>query len=1069
MGRGKHPRNQDSASRRAAAEAGLRARREANRERTTDHVGSVLERPRQIIAEAVLRGTGDRDAVENARNQVNAIRLAVEGDPDLYPSVTQERLDEMGKLIDQANEILDRSSERGQATEGGNVVNSRVSEKKKSRKERPAEAKKKSVQKTKEPAPAPEATDVPKQSVEVAPAISVGAPKSTEKFRLELVEDELDDVSDRLQTMNALMRPHEESPGEVAARVVAEPQAVEVLKAVDSERVYSQKEVKQLLREMNKKIGNSFRARDAQRKMQKDTLVAELDVDGGLVSTTGERGLLGKRHGKEDKNKNEDNTFVREIRREQGREDKADPAAENREKLRAFTRAIVDFKNAIEELRQRVLNFDVDPDEDGLQSAYDLLRETEARAAAAFENIPAGSPGYDINQELAASAIRDQERVLVLLTSLREKQGVAAAEKTRERASSAEREAQDRALLESALDGLSAAQDSCGKEMARIQRLVVAGKQWNAENLNFAIQDVKDMKRNLGMTLKLVGDARIDDLMKRAEELEVTYRQLRERREELLRFIEEKEREAADATRQADEENTVELPVDEVAQDLTQAAIIPDAEKTQPVEKVSWLRRYAPNMRRFFSYLTSGWQEAKNLAQDSVELAGAQMTGALTSSERGEIELGNLSEGARLASSLLGNVVLTGTGTKFLVDLPRYVSQKHFAAGERERLTEELSEIVTKDKLDERERYQYARSEELARSIRNSRYLTKQQREEMLARLYAVDEAYRGERKEEDEEAKKAIAKIIEKAIKTRISGTRVVKEALNTALIMTGPAAFLLRPGAYGVVSLVERYQNVSEAEPDKAMADKMKQAFADGFGEWWQKIKGEVGDTRTKQELNRLAAIGTLARAFGVVGGALAETAMITSLLTAAGAPLLLGEGEGIVPEPIIKLTEKEPVLNDARIFVPEDAPSVGMGLEEDPDAFLAAVTGETPETPETFETYTGGVPVGSEVKKFDGIVGALMRVIKANPEAYGFDGDTDIGQELFAKKLAMQMASKEGIVNNDWLSDKSIGNLYVIPERDGDSWKLTFVDKDMHKLSFDDVREQGYVVKANNARMV
>ncbi len=1216
MARVKSQRSKHSEGKRAAAEMELRVGREATRERATDHVESVMQRPRQIILEAIARGMQDRDVLENARNQVNAIRLAVEEEPDLYPSVTQVRIDEMGQLIDQANEVLDHAPERvlspsmgggekqealeqaenekrleklrGEVEmlsswvwESGIELRERVSRLLTLHPSRNAridlvdallagrinEGDFTKQVKTWQWGPLShdqrdqqrDFSDLSNKLIrglrelrgrlaeikELGGDVNVdtkgtegGSPSApeqapiAEKTELQEIEDELDKVGDRLLGVyNRLntekeLRKDETAPEEVDevlqavakgkpingkmllpfkeehAKAVADmladlrtlhwnyqhlekrrdmlenPEAyvsaeeskdqgvgsaLETAVVEESAKVYTQKELEQLRREMNKKIGKSFRARDAQRKIQKDTIVAEIDAGGGVVSTIGERGLLGRRRRKEDDNKKGDNTLVREIRRDQRREDEADPEAQKREKLRAFTRAIVDFKNATEELRQRILRFDAEPDEEGLRLAYDLLRETKGRAATAFENIPADSAGYSINQELAATVIRDQERALALLAALRERQE-AVGEKTAERTGEAEREAQDRALLTSALEGLSAAQFACGKEMARIQKLVAAGKPWNADDLNFAIRDVREMKRNLEMTLKLVGDTRIDDLLPRAGELEAVSRELREQREELLRLIEQKEHEAV--TRRADDEDTLvphEAP--EEPTDLTQATIVPDADRTEVLEQGSWLRKKAATLRRGLQFIWNSWDGVKNLAQETRDMTGAQITGALTGSERGERELGNLSEGARMVTGLLGNLLLTASGTKIFVDLPRYVSQKYFVAGERERLTEELSEIVTQDKFDERDRYQYARSEELAKSIRASRYLTKGQREEMLARLYAVDEAYRGVREEEDEEAKRAIAKIIEKALKTRVSGTRVVKEALNTALIMTGPAAVMFRPGAYGVVSLIERYQNVAGAEPDKNVSEKMKLAFVDGFKEWWKKLHGEVGDTRTKQELNRLAAIATLARALGVVSGGFAETVLVTDLLTKAGAPPLFGESEKDIPDSLMKFADKESTLSDATVFVPEKASNIGEGLEEDPDAFVTAVAGGAPEA---VETYTGGIPVGSEVKKFDGIVGALMRVIKANPEAYGFDGDTDIGQELFAKKLAMQMARKEGIVNNDWLSDKSIGQLHIVPERDGDSWKVAFVDKSMHKLSFDEVRDQGYVVKANGSRL-
>ena len=192
-------------------------------------------------------------------------------------------------------------------------------------------------------------------------------------------------------------------------------------------------------------------------------------------------------------------------------------------------------------------------------------------------------------------------------------------------------------------------------------------------------------------------------------------------------------------------------------------------------------------------------------------------------------------------------------------------------------------------------------------------------------------------------------------------------------------------------------------------ALDRKDRPSVSAGFREAWRSAQLEA--------MHPTVALGVLGKAYGLEGGRVT----IDALLTAA---------EGA------------------------ETPEVDTGPPVE-----AAQPVEEPEA----SSYRGEIPVGSEVRQFDTAVTVLTRVIKNNPGAYGFDGDSDIGAHLFAKHLALEIADAARLSKNDWFGDQAIGKLHVVPKKEGESWNVAFVDKSGREIDREELIAEGYMARA------
>jgi hypothetical protein len=311
---------------------------------------------------------------------------------------------------------------------------------------------------------------------------------------------------------------------------------------------------------------------------------------------------------------------------------------------------------------------------------------------------------------------------------------------------------------------------------------------------------------------------------------------------------------------------------------------------------------------------------------------------------------------------------------------------------------------------------------------------------------------------------------ILDTHIVSKVSGAKVAREAVNTAAVVGSSAALLtgagtmfagihfLRGPAYAAQAYLERYSNTSKSY---AIGERETKAgpltvMKEGFTEWWSKLAARESNIKDRRQ-----AIATLMRSTGfgltsaVAGGALA----IEGATSIDFDEILDNAYAGV------KAMASEAY---AKVFSDELASSSQSYLG-------GAAEAEAPYVPEAEPVrgvpFKGEIPVGSRIEELlrskdalvgdqEGITQVLKRVIKNNPEAYGYDGDSDISEELFAKRMAMRITESEGQMNR-WLTTKAVDKLNLFPEFVDGSWQISGV-VDGKKLSIEELAELGYTDK-------
>ncbi|MFH1088998.1 MAG: hypothetical protein V1716_01075 [Candidatus Uhrbacteria bacterium] len=228
-----------------------------------------------------------------------------------------------------------------------------------------------------------------------------------------------------------------------------------------------------------------------------------------------------------------------------------------------------------------------------------------------------------------------------------------------------------------------------------------------------------------------------------------------------------------------------------------------------------------------------------------------------------------------LAKALaLGMLGLTGTltGTKIAADLPRYLLQKGiFIPREKEALEQAFAS--TKDKEDIYEGGDdplIDRAQRLNERIKNSNFLTGQQKTEMLAKVKEIVKQTGEDLKVLEDRRNQEIADLIEANIQTRVKGTTVVKEAVNTLAVLTGLQS--LRGVAYGSVALVERAQKLSRERTEgkrdfEGVGGWAKEMVINGFRETGKGLIISRTDIRGR-ELSGRERFQNATRAYGTLG---------------------------------------------------------------------------------------------------------------------------------------------------------------------------------------------------------
>jgi hypothetical protein len=307
------------------------------------------------------------------------------------------------------------------------------------------------------------------------------------------------------------------------------------------------------------------------------------------------------------------------------------------------------------------------------------------------------------------------------------------------------------------------------------------------------------------------------------------------------------------------------------------------------------------------------------------------------------------------------------------------------------------------------------------------------------------------------ETAREEAEAIIDTHMVSKVSGGKVAREAANS-VIMAGSAAAALtgagtvfaglhfaRGPAYSVQAFVERYRKAGQerARGEREAEVTATNVIKEGFTEWWGKLhpKSSIRDKRQAlATLTRTLGIGAVS-GLAIGGAAVAETFDIDAALDRAVESVKHYAGE----------LYTQNFAGDITGAPVAEAPGTGA-----PD--VAPLPGEEG------IRFRGEIPEGSRVmggSDKEGITYVLSRVIKANPGAYGFDGESDLSADLFAKRLAIQIAQSEGQMRR-WLTDKAIGKLNLFPEFINGEWHMSAV-VDGKKLSMAELEARGFTSAA------
>lgn len=188
--------------------------------------------------------------------------------------------------------------------------------------------------------------------------------------------------------------------------------------------------------------------------------------------------------------------------------------------------------------------------------------------------------------------------------------------------------------------------------------------------------------------------------------------------------------------------------------------------------------------------------------------------------------------------------------------------KKEQQEGEQELIDEEVADARHKGEVSKK-------IDKLNKKLKKTKEGTQKHSEQrkMLAKLLWEN---RHQEKKNKEERREELKSILDDYTETKVSGMQAAKESLNTAL--TGMGAIGFRGGAYGLMSVAERYQKKSkEARREDRDLQAGKEVVTDGLREWYQNIslKGEKG--KIKKGTDFAKAFGSLARFAGFGGEAL------------------------------------------------------------------------------------------------------------------------------------------------------------------------------------------------------
>lgn len=403
----------------------------------------------------------------------------------------------------------------------------------------------------------------------------------------------------------------------------------------------------------------------------------------------------------------------------------------------------------------------------------------------------------------------------------------------------------------------------------------------------------------------------------------------------------------------------------------------------------------------------------------------------------------------QLAEGLLGGVASVA-GVKLAYDMTLGLSQEYFTRAERQALIEDIQKkfqgIETMEGKREGNAELATRFSAIESRIDSSEHLSAAQKRELKEKLGAIIDEDNKSRRAAFSERDDQVRALFEGAIKSRITGAGIAKEALNTAMAATGITA--LRGGVMLGFSAAEAYRAASkelQSEKEKVgFADVAKKAFADS----WSTYKDEVTGQQGVMGIGRAASKTVRVLGFGaMLGSGLVDVAQgdaheridrflnnwgNTSDNMAASADRATLGGGGRIVDMVSGGGEVSEEIASATAGRIEDLPATPLTESEGgespvsesadvPRESYLGTDGEVLERPVagyadasmelggTFESF-GATPEAFEeglVRAGDGISQAIARQIDTMPEEqfkalaarYGFTGDRDFKTDIFA----------------------------------------------------------------------
>lgn len=437
----------------------------------------------------------------------------------------------------------------------------------------------------------------------------------------------------------------------------------------------------------------------------------------------------------------------------------------------------------------------------------------------------------------------------------------------------------------------------------------------------------------------------------------------------------------------------------------------------------------------------------------------------------------------------IGSAAMSYFGVAFPFDGLRYLTQRHFVGKERDEISRAFHEALARRRregeVSDQERVR-ERQQALRSRVESSRYLTNAQKRDLLDQLFAQEETLAAQVSPRHEYLTREVGRILEHAIRTRLTSEKVLKEAVNTSLAIASVAAApislfgvvgwsALRAPAYGAVSVYERWNHLTREKPDSPAGERFKATITKGFTDWWSRAKGEGG------RMAQAAAFGTAARFVGMsmVGYEALGGSGISDLFT------LWERKESLYPpqdsdlsgRSLLELVsgQREQVSlpqeesNSAGVSIPE--PLLGDVLPDDVRAegsaglsqFEAPLSGDASSE---IVLSPDRIPSEALVNKGDGITQVLLSGIEARPDLLRA-ADQSVFQDDYASALFLKrLAAKEGLLDY-WVSDQAIGELAIVPTYDAaGELHISFLNPESGSAySLEELKEMGWLTKASH----